>query len=133
MGMRSMATNLRAAARGRRLYVSLVIIFAVSNFVFHLRLGMENFEDHSAYACLWTATGWPTMFLTRVAFENGSSPMWPVLPAGLITYGLLWSPILFTTRDRPWYWRTILIQLGVLTAWIAGYVLLGPLTYHFRA
>lgn len=112
-------------------FVFLVFAFAIVNFLIHLRLGTENFSHYTISAKLWLTHGWPTMLLTRAIFENGTWPLWPILPAGIFTYGILWSPVLLYQPDEP---RTTLFRLiGIFGLYVMGYILLGPRVYVFYA
>ncbi len=118
------------------LYLGLVIVLAAANAVVHLRLGYTNLHDQTIYAKPWTATGWPSVLITRVLFEDfweWHLGLWPVLPFGLLSHACLWSPLLCLGTTRVTAARAIVVQAVLLAAWIGGHVMLAREVYRFYA
>ena len=112
-------------------YVLVVLLFSVSNFIIHLHLGHTNWQDHSLLVLPWTTTGQFSMLLTRVFFENGPWSLWPILPFGLITHACLWLPALFRGKGYPAWLRPLILQILWLLLWVGVSYALAPVTYTF--
>jgi hypothetical protein len=115
------------------LYGGFVVLFGLSNYLVHLHIGQTNWSEHPLWVLPWTVTGQFSMMLTRLFFENGSWPLWPILPFGLFVHACLWLPLLFRGRSPVRRYRPATVLFYWLSLWIGVSLLLCRGVYLFYA